>query len=252
MKGRQQFAPAEVVEIRSLLAAKVKASRDEQKRIRGEIRRRYGFFISDFSDSGAFGPLDFDALIQSRQISISGQSPVNLNSSLASSREESSAPISRSKLGSERIGRQRAESDECYVIDLCDEIVGEKALRQHRFAFLKGDGGSPLPVDAFYPNLKLVVEYRERQHSEAVGFFDRRQTVSGVPRGEQRRLYDQRRREILPANGITLVEIDFSDLSHSSRKRLNKDRTYDQKILSSKLAISGRAQAGQDSSLHSG
>ncbi|WP_309751901.1 hypothetical protein [Novosphingobium sp.] len=45
-----------------------------------------------------------------------------------------------------------------------------------------------LPVDAWYPELALVIEYRERQHSEAVKFFDQRETVSGVGRGEQRRI----------------------------------------------------------------
>lgn len=29
--------------------------------------------------------------------------------------------------------------DEIYVIDLCDEILGTKALRQHCFDFLRGD-----------------------------------------------------------------------------------------------------------------
>jgi len=40
-----------------------------------------------------------------------------------------------------------------------------------------------LPVDAYYPTLRLAVEYRERQHSEPVPFMDRRQTVSGCSRG---------------------------------------------------------------------
>ena len=77
-----------------------------------------------------------------------------------------------------------------------------------------------LPVDAWYPDLGLVVEYRERQHSEAIRFFDRRSTVSGVGRGEQRRLYDQRRRDVLPLNGISLVEFDFFEFQHTSNRRL--------------------------------
>jgi hypothetical protein len=50
-----------------------------------------------------------------------------------------------------------------------------------------------LPVDGYWPTLGLVVEFQEKQHSEAVPLFDRRATVSGVPRGEQRRLYDRRK-----------------------------------------------------------
>ena len=57
----------------------------------------------------------------------------------------------------------RKNSDEHYVLDLCDEILGLKASRQQTFDFLRGDGkpGKKLPVDAYYPNLKLVVEYKE-------------------------------------------------------------------------------------------
>lgn len=47
-------------------------------------------------------------------------------------------------------------SDEKYIIDLCDEVLGEQAKRQHTFDFLRGDPNSAgkrrkLPVDAFYP-----------------------------------------------------------------------------------------------------
>jgi phosphatidylserine/phosphatidylglycerophosphate/cardiolipin synthase-like enzyme len=44
-----------------------------------------------------------------------------------------------------------------------------------------------------------VIEYHERQHDEAVELFDRRQTVSGVSRGEQRRRYDECRSIEVPA-----------------------------------------------------
>ena len=89
------------------------------------------------------------------------------------------------------MSRSRNLSDEQYVVDLCDEILEEKGKRQHRFDFLRGDPGkhgrsTRLPVNAFYESQKLVVEYMERQHAESVPFFDRRLTVSGISRGEQR------------------------------------------------------------------
>ena len=42
----------------------------------------------------------------------------------------------------------RKDSDEFYVIDICDDILGLKASRQHTFDFLRGDGvhGRKLPV----------------------------------------------------------------------------------------------------------
>lgn len=130
---------------------------------------------------------------------------------------------------------QRKDRDESYVIDLCDEILGTKASRQHTFDFLRGDGipGRRLPVDAFYPELNLVVEYRERQHFEPVAFYDKDKeiTISGISRGEQRRIYDQRRRDILPDHGIRLVEISYADLKHNSRKRLVRERKYDLDVI---------------------
>lgn len=121
------------------------------------------------------------------------------------------------------------DSDEKYVVDLCDEIIGKKSSRQHKFDFLKGDSGRKLPVDAFYEDLNLVIEYRERQHSEAVSHFDKphKITVSGVHRGEQRKIYDQRRRDLLPENGIKLFEIDYTQFEYDGRKRIVRDRERD-------------------------
>src|SRR6516165_8412984 len=97
--------------------------------------------------------------------------------------------------------------DEDYIIGLCNRVLGQEAKRHCCFDYLRGDTGRRLPVDAYYPELKLVIEYREIQHDEPHKFFDRRFTVSGVHRGEQRALYDQRRRDVLPKHGITLVEL---------------------------------------------
>ena len=123
----------------------------------------------------------------------------------------------------------RKNSDEAYVIDLCDEVLGRRALRQHRFDFLRGDAGTRLPVDAYYLSLNLAVEYKEKQHFETVPHFDKphRMTVTGVHRGEQREIYDQRRRELLPRNGIDLVEIPYSAFPCDSKGRLLRNRIDD-------------------------
>ena len=115
--------------------------------------------------------------------------------------------------------------DEDYILDLCDTILQDKALRQYtKFDYLTGDTGRKLPVDAFYPSRNLVIEYHERQHTEDVAFFDKpsKMTCSGVSRGEQRRIYDNRRRSLLPANQISLVVLDYSMFEHDARKRLRR------------------------------
>ncbi|MFB6320847.1 hypothetical protein [Saccharicrinis sp. FJH54] len=134
------------------------------------------------------------------------------------------------------------DSDEKYIIDLCDQALELKASRQHKFDFLKGDPNSQgrsvlLPVDAYYEELSLVVEYREKQHTEQVQFFDKpnKMTVSGVNRGEQRKIYDQRRREVLPKNGIQLIEISYDDFNHDGQKRIIRDKKRDLDIIKQKI-----------------
>ena len=121
----------------------------------------------------------------------------------------------------------RVGSDEYYVIGLCNEALGIEGEQQYRFPFLVGDTGRALPVDVYYRELNLVVEYYERQHTEEVKFFNRRMTVSGVSRGEQRRIYDERRRTELPKHGIKLVIISYSDFGSS--KKLVRDHDKDLK-----------------------
>jgi hypothetical protein len=125
--------------------------------------------------------------------------------------------------------------DEIYILNLCDEVLSRKALRQHRFDFLKGDSGRKLPVDAYYEDLKLVIEYRERQHSESVSLFDKRMTVSGISRGEQRAKYDELRRQKIPQEGFNLVELCYFDFSHNTNKRLKQDKTCDIPVIQKKL-----------------
>lgn len=137
----------------------------------------------------------------------------------------------------------RASSDEAYVISLCDELLAEAASRQHRFDWLLGDPGEDgrrvrLPVDAFYKRAAIVVEYRERQHEQAVPFFDKpdRLTVSGVHRGEQRRLYDQRREAEVPKQGLRLVIVRADDLACNARGRLYRVADRDRPVLQGLLA----------------
>ena len=136
---------------------------------------------------------------------------------------------------------KRSESDEFYVIDLCDELFGVQASRQHRFDWLRGDWSekkqsfSLLPVDAYWHSLGLVIEYAERQHSESVKIFDQRDTISGVSRGLQRRIYDQRRVDMMPLNGLTLIVIPSRAFS-LKRKKIVRDPRRDLEVLRTLLS----------------
>lgn len=133
-----------------------------------------------------------------------------------------------------------AREDEKYIVDLCDAVLHERSLRQHRFDFLRGDPGKTgrcicLPVDAYYPKKNLVIEYHEQQHTQAVKHFDKRKTVSGVSRGQQRRIYDARRVKVLRQNGIKLIILSYFDFSHKGNKRLTKDKKSDLSVIKNHL-----------------
>lgn len=237
---RTSFTNAEYKALRSLVIQKEKADSDEQKGIRAKMRK-IGFHWREVG-SGKFNLENFEALFQNGTLSIIGGNaslPDTKNGTSASSSVAGDNPAilkapDFTTISSLPKSGGRANSDESYVIDLCDEVLGRTALRQHRFPFLTGDSGVRLPVDAYYPDLNLVVEYHERQHTESVALFDRRITVSGVSRGEQRRIYDERRAEVLPRHGIRLVIISYTDFGIS--KRLRRNRLFDIQVVKALLS----------------
>lgn len=134
----------------------------------------------------------------------------------------------------------RSASDEHYVLALCDEVLGMHGRRQARFDWLRGDPsparplGTRLPVDGYWRDIELVVEFQEEQHSQRSLFFDRRQTVSGVGRGEQRRIYDERKRRLIPDHGLYLVVIEKSEFVVRS-KRIARDHSRDIAVVRDRL-----------------
>lgn len=144
----------------------------------------------------------------------------------------------------ERPAGGRAASDEAYVLDLLDRALGEPGRRQHRFDWLRGDPNARgqrtrLPVDGYWAAQRLVVEYRERQHDEPTAFFDRRATVSGIGRGEQRRRYDALRDTLIPEHGLTLLIIKPNDLDADRRGRLRRNPEADDANVRKMLAARG-------------
>lgn len=224
MKGKSQFTKEEVREIEALIELKLQTDSITQRKIRPKIRK-LGFYASDFGLRGGYTVADFRSVV-----TIGGKAP------LASPQTTKTAVQKKTKTTkAKQKPATTKHNDEAYIIDLCDEILKIKGSRQHRFDFLRGDSGSKLPVDAYYPTLNLVVEYYERQHSEAVPHFDKRMTVSGISRGEQRKLYDERRRVELPKNGIDLIIFDYTEFQHTTGKRLLRRKSKDLVIIANKL-----------------
>jgi hypothetical protein len=61
----------------------------------------------------------------------------------------SAPPPSRGAMPAPRAGRTRDASDEAYVIDLCNEILGERARRQHRSTGSWGIAARVVAASAF-------------------------------------------------------------------------------------------------------
>jgi diadenosine tetraphosphate (Ap4A) HIT family hydrolase len=139
----------------------------------------------------------------------------------------------------------RSESDEKYILDLVAEVLAEPDYRwQHRFPTLLGDPGKdgkchPLPVDAYFPRHRLIVEYWEVQHSAPVPIMDEGVTVSGVSRGHQRRLYDLRRQAWAEANGMQFVILDYRGFQTDERWRLRRDPAQDRQTIANALRAAG-------------
>lgn len=224
MKGRRNFTINEINRIREIIKHKSNSPSSKQKPYRDKLRK-IGFYITDFDKShNEFTDTDLEGLIRNGIIVIDGKK-LDL---------ESDEDLAK--------GSNSFTRDEEYILHLCDEILGYKSLRQHRFDFLRGDPGingrmTMLPVDAYYKQLNLVIEYREKQHTVEVEFFDKfdKLTVSGVHRGEQRKIYDERRRIVLPQHGINLIEISYEDFDYDSRKRIIRNRERDKQIVRVKL-----------------
>lgn len=106
-------------------------------------------------------------------------------------------------------------NDENYLIDLCDEILGKKCSRQHKFSFLLGDfhkdgkTKTALPVDAFYNDLNLVLEFLQSDKTYKNLDHADKKTISGVTREEQRILYHNRKVEGLKSKEINLIIIKY-------------------------------------------
>lgn len=134
---------------------------------------------------------------------------------------------------------KRQNSDEYYLIGLCNELLGEKASHQHTFSFLLGDfhkdkkTRTRLPIDAYYPKLNVAIEFFEREDLIPTDDLDKAEemTVSRVSRKEQRKKYTERKREVLLEKEIGLVEMDYDEFECDNQNKLVRNKEADMKLL---------------------
>lgn len=135
----------------------------------------------------------------------------------------------------ERARLKRENSDEYYLIGLCNELLNEKALHQHTFKFLLGDfhrdgvKRTALPLDAYYAKLNMVIELFEKE--DLTSLEEEKNTISGVTRSEQRKRYAQRKRDVLKEKEIHLLEIGYDEFECDEENKLIRNKEADVKIL---------------------
>jgi len=135
--------------------------------------------------------------------------------------------------------KKREDSDEYYILNMCDVLLNEKSARQHTFPFLLGDfhkdkkSRTKLTLDAYYYSLNLAIEYREKQHTEEISDDDKPiiKTVSGVSRDEQRKIYELRKRDVLLRKNINFIEINYYAFEYDDLMRIVRNKEKDIEIL---------------------
>ncbi|NQX99416.1 MAG: hypothetical protein HRT73_16290 [Flavobacteriales bacterium] len=140
-------------------------------------------------------------------------------------------PVSRKQQSVQK----RENSDEYYLVGLCNELLNEKAFHQHTFKFLLGDfhrdgiRRTALPVDAYYAKLNMVIELFEKE--DLTSLEEEKKTISGVTRSEQRKKYAERKREVLKEKSIDLIEMDYDEFECDKSNKLIRNKEADLKIL---------------------
>lgn len=137
------------------------------------------------------------------------------------------------------------EKDVNYVIDLCDEIIGENANRHKRFWFLLGElhkdekTRTRLPISAFYESLNLVVDFREvyvpnkdAEVKHVEKDEDSKYVAGGLSRSELRKIYEQRKADLIPKHKINYVVISNTDFTCDKQNKIIRNKESDIKVIS--------------------
>lgn len=127
-------------------------------------------------------------------------------------------------------------SDEYYLVALCDNLLGQQASRKHTFDSLvgnlhkRGKGRTKLPVDAYYEDLKLVVE-----------FYKTTEDLANLDEEEQARIsqikyYDDLKKKAVLKKELSFVTINYTSFKTDQNHKLIRDTTSDKQILTKALA----------------
>ncbi|WP_299260226.1 hypothetical protein [uncultured Aquimarina sp.] len=136
-------------------------------------------------------------------------------------------PISRKEQNLQAI----QNSDEYYLVNLCDELLKQKASRKHTFNTLvgnlhkKGKGRTKLPLDAYYEDLKLVLEFFRK--NEITDELDEEEKA----RKAQIKYYNQLKKKAILTKKLRLIEINYASFECDAENKLVKNSESDRSVL---------------------
>lgn len=122
-------------------------------------------------------------------------------------------------------------SDEYYLVNLCDELLKQKASRKHTFGTLvgnlhkRGKGRTKLPLDAYYEDLKLVLEFFEK--NVATDELDEKEQA----RKAQIKYYDQLKKKAILNKKLRLIEINYALFECNDANKLIRNTENDRLVL---------------------
>ncbi len=122
-------------------------------------------------------------------------------------------------------------SDEYYLVNLCDELLKQKASRKHTFDTLvgnlhkRGKGRTKLPLDAYYEDLKLVLEFFKK--NEPTDKLDEKEQE----RKAQIKYYDQLKKKAILNKKLRLIEINYALFECNEANKLVRNTENDTLVL---------------------
>lgn len=122
-------------------------------------------------------------------------------------------------------------SDEYYLVNLCDTLLKQRASRKHTFDTLvgnlhkRGKGRTKLPLDAYYEELKLVIEFFEKQEDE------KELDEKAQARMEQIKYYDAIKKKAILKKELRLIEIKYASFECDEEGKLVRNTENDTVVL---------------------
>lgn len=90
------------------------------------------------------------------------------------------------------------------ALDIVDNILGEKAVRDQKYDWMKSPKGRPLEIDGYYPKHNLAVEYQGQHH------FDENCFLGHNDLNYQQQC-DKIKKQAISNRGIRFLEIKYDE-----------------------------------------